>query len=76
MVANCVSCLLAAYAFARLRFRFRGVWFAFMIGTLLLPGHVLIVPQYILFKTFDWIDTPLPAGACPNCWPRKHSSSS
>lgn len=60
VVANCVSCLLAAYAFARLRFRFRGAWFAVMIGTLLLPGHVLFVPQYILFRTFDWIDTPLP----------------
>lgn len=60
VVANCASCLLAAYAFARLRFRFRGAWFAMMIGTLLLPGHVLIVPQYILFKSFDWIDTPLP----------------
>lgn len=57
---NCVSCLLTAYAFARLRFRGRNLWFVLMIGTLLLPGHVLIVPQYILFKTFDWIDTPLP----------------
>ncbi len=57
---NCISCLLTAYAFARLRFRARGLWFALMIGTLLLPGHVLIVPHYILFKTFGWIDTPLP----------------
>jgi multiple sugar transport system permease protein len=60
VVANCVSCLLAAYAFARLRFRARGMWFAMMIGTLLLPGHVLIVPQYILFKYFGWIDTTAP----------------
>jgi multiple sugar transport system permease protein len=60
VVANCASCLLAAYAFARLRFRARRLWFAAMIGTLLLPHHVLIVPQYILFKTFGWIGTPLP----------------
>ncbi|WFE26359.1 carbohydrate ABC transporter permease [Solwaraspora sp. WMMD791] len=60
VVANAVSCLLAAYAFARLRFRARKVWFAIMIGTLLLPSHVLIVPQYIMFNTFGWIDTPLP----------------
>ena len=46
-----MSCLLAAYAFARLRFRLRGFWFAIMIGTLLLPGHVLIVPQFILFRS-------------------------
>lgn len=60
VIANCVSCLVAAYAFARLRFPLRGMWFAVMIGTLLLPHHVLIVPQFVLFKFLGWIDTPLP----------------
>ena len=55
VVGNSVSCLLAAYAFGRLRFRLRRVWFAIMIGTLLLPGHVLIIPQYILFKSLGWV---------------------
>jgi multiple sugar transport system permease protein len=55
VVGNTISCLLAAYAFARLRFRLRGIWFAVMIGTLLLPGHVLIIPQYILFRTLGWV---------------------
>jgi multiple sugar transport system permease protein len=60
VIANCVSCLLAAYAFARLRFRGRALFFAVMIGTLLLPHHVLIIPQYLLFNAFGWINTPLP----------------
>ncbi|GAA1172895.1 carbohydrate ABC transporter permease [Pseudonocardia alaniniphila] len=60
VVGNVVSCALAAFAFARLRFPLRGVWFALMIGTLLLPHHVLIVPQYVLFNALGWIDTPLP----------------
>jgi multiple sugar transport system permease protein len=55
VVGNVVSCLLAAYAFGRLRFRLRGMWFAIMIGTLLLPGHVLIIPQYILFRSLGWV---------------------
>ena len=55
VVGNTVSCLLAAFAFGRLRFRLRGVLFAIMIGTLLLPGHVLIIPQYILFRTLGWV---------------------
>jgi len=50
----------AAYAFARLRFPLRGMWFAIMIATLLLPSHVLLVPQYVLFNYFGWINTPLP----------------
>lgn len=60
VVANAASCLVAAYAFARLHFRGRKVWFAVMIATLLLPSHVLIIPQYVLFNYFGWIDTPLP----------------
>ncbi len=60
VIANGASCLVTAYAFARLRFRLRRMWFAIMIGTLLLPHHVLLVPQYILFNNFGWINTPLP----------------
>ncbi|MBB5870310.1 multiple sugar transport system permease protein [Allocatelliglobosispora scoriae] len=60
VVANGVSCLVTAYAFARLRFFGRKVFFALMIGTLLLPGHVLIIPQYVMFNEFGWVDTPLP----------------
>jgi multiple sugar transport system permease protein len=60
VVANCASCVVTAYAFARLRFPLRGAWFAVMIATLLLPHHVLIVPQFVLFKFLGWIDTPLP----------------
>ncbi|MET8154624.1 carbohydrate ABC transporter permease [Actinoplanes sp. NPDC049668] len=55
VVGNTLSCLLAAYAFGRLKFRGRRFWFAIMIATLLLPGHVLIIPQYILFRTLGWV---------------------
>ncbi|MEJ3659040.1 carbohydrate ABC transporter permease [Actinomycetes bacterium KLBMP 9759] len=60
VIGNVVACALAAFAFARLRFPLRGLWFALMIGTLLLPHHVLIVPQYVLFNSLGWINTPLP----------------
>ena len=60
VIANMASCVLTAYAFARLRFRFRRVFFAIMIGTLLLPSHVLIIPQYVIFRTIGWVNTPLP----------------
>jgi multiple sugar transport system permease protein len=60
VLGNVVSCLLAAYALGRLKFRLRGLWFGLMIGTLLLPGHVLIIPQYILFKTLGWVGGDFP----------------
>ncbi|PRX65884.1 carbohydrate ABC transporter membrane protein 2 (CUT1 family) [Nonomuraea fuscirosea] len=60
VAGNLISCSLAAYAFARLNFRGRNVFFAMMLATLMLPIHVLIVPQYVLFSQLDWINTDLP----------------
>jgi multiple sugar transport system permease protein len=60
VLGNTISCLLAAYALGRLKFRLRGFWFGLMIGTLLLPGHVLIIPQYILFRWLGWVGGDFP----------------
>lgn len=60
VIGNVLSCSMAAYAFARLRFRFKPFWFALMLGSIMLPAHTLIVPQYILFKNLGWVNTFLP----------------
>jgi len=60
IVGNLVSCSLAAYAFARLNFRFRRFWFAIMLLSIMLPIHVIIVPQYVLFSQLGWLNTFLP----------------
>lgn len=60
ILGNLISCSLAAYAFARLSFPGRRILFALMLGTLMLPYHVLIIPQYVLFSYFGWINTILP----------------
>lgn len=60
VLGNVAACSMAAYAFGRIRFRLRGMWFAVMLMTLMLPIHVLIVPQYVLFHRLGWIDTILP----------------
>jgi len=60
VIGNVVSCSITAYAFARLEFRGRRVWFVVMLGTLMLPYHVTLIPQYVLFLNLGWIDTFLP----------------
>ncbi|MEV0902457.1 carbohydrate ABC transporter permease [Actinoplanes sp. NPDC049802] len=60
IIGNLVSCSMAAYAFARLDFTGKRLWFAIMLGTIMLPIHVLIVPQYIAFSNLGWINTFLP----------------
>jgi multiple sugar transport system permease protein len=60
VIGNVVACSLAAYAFARLDFAFKRVLFAVLLVTMLLPYHVTLVPQYVLFSRLEWINTFLP----------------
>ncbi|MFI4982759.1 MAG: carbohydrate ABC transporter permease [Nevskiales bacterium] len=60
VVGNVVSCSMAAYAFARLRFPGRRVLFAIMLVSIMLPIHAQLVPQYIAFLKLGWVDTMLP----------------
>ena len=55
-----LSASVSAYAFARINFPGRGTYFAIMIGTLLLPFHVVIIPQYIMFNQFGMVNTFIP----------------
>ncbi|MGH3086965.1 MAG: carbohydrate ABC transporter permease [Rubrobacteraceae bacterium] len=60
VVGNVVACSMAAYAFARLEFRYKPIWFALMLVSIMLPIHVLLVPQYVLFLNIGWVNTFLP----------------
>ncbi|MGO2995769.1 MULTISPECIES: carbohydrate ABC transporter permease [Brachybacterium] len=60
VIGNLIACSLTAYAFARLKFWGRNIAFAIMLMTLMLPIHVVIVPQYIIFSQTGWVNTMLP----------------
>lgn len=60
IIGNVISCSMAAYCFARLEFPFRRVAFALMMGMLMIPIHVVLVPQFILFSKVGWVNTFLP----------------
>jgi len=55
-----ISCTMAAYAFARLRWPDRKLIFAILLGTMMLPFQVTLIPLFVLFKHLGWVDTPLP----------------
>jgi multiple sugar transport system permease protein len=55
-----ISCSMAAYAFGRLQFALKKMWFAVMLLTMMLPFHVVVIPQYIMFNWLGWINTYLP----------------
>jgi multiple sugar transport system permease protein len=60
IIGNVISCSLTAYAFARIDFTLKSLFFALMLGTLMLPHHVTLIPQYVFFYKLDWINTFLP----------------
>jgi multiple sugar transport system permease protein len=60
IAGNLFACSLTAYAFARMEFPGKRILFALLLGTLLLPYHVTLVPQYILFNQVNLINTFVP----------------
>lgn len=52
-----VTCSLAGYAFARLRAPGSNIVFMIMIGTMMIPWMVTLIPVYILFSKLQWINT-------------------
>jgi multiple sugar transport system permease protein len=60
VIGNLISCSMAAYAFTRLRFKGRGFWFTLMLGTLMMPQHAVLIPQYVMFLKLGWVNSILP----------------
>ena len=60
VAGNVIACSMAAFAFARLDFKFKNFWFAMMLMTLMLPYQVTLIPQYVLFRQLGWVNTFLP----------------
>ncbi|WP_299820174.1 carbohydrate ABC transporter permease [uncultured Roseibium sp.] len=60
VIGNLISCSFAAYAFARLKFTGKTLFFALMMMTLMIPYHVVLIPQYVQFLALGWVDTYLP----------------
>ncbi|MHB0858084.1 MAG: carbohydrate ABC transporter permease [Anaerolineae bacterium] len=55
-----LSCSLAAYGFARLRFKGRNLLFMLLISPMMLPWAVYMVPQFVMFHRLGWYNTYLP----------------
>lgn len=52
-----IVCSMAAYAFARLRFRLREPLFLLYLSALMIPSQVTLIPNFILIRDLGWIDT-------------------
>jgi len=57
LVVGLFVCALSAYAFAKLRFPGRDKLFLALVGTMVIPGAVMMIPAFIMFKSFGWTDS-------------------
>jgi multiple sugar transport system permease protein len=55
--AQLLTASMAAYAFARLRFRGRSTVFALYLGTLIIPSQVTLIPNYLIVRELHWHNT-------------------
>ncbi|HMQ34811.1 MAG TPA: carbohydrate ABC transporter permease [Chloroflexaceae bacterium] len=55
-----ISSALVAYSFARINWPGRDIWFSLLLATMMLPDVITLVPRFVLFTNFGWINTWLP----------------
>ncbi|PQP87132.1 carbohydrate ABC transporter permease, partial [Paenibacillus sp. AR247] len=60
VIGGVLTAAIVAYGFGRLSFKLRGFWFSILLLTMMLPGQVTIVPQYILFNKLGLVDSYVP----------------
>jgi len=60
VIGSLLSCSLVGFSFARLRWRGRDLMFIIMLSTMMLPYTVTLIPQYVIFRLFHWVDTFYP----------------
>lgn len=56
-LGNLLFCLMAAFAFARKEFRGRELFFTTVLGVMMIPPHVVMIPLYRMMVAFGWINT-------------------
>lgn len=60
VIGQVLTCAMAAFAFAIVKFKGRNFLFALLVATMMIPPQVALIPNFIIFKYLGWIGTQLP----------------
>lgn len=60
VLGTLLSSSIVSYAFSRMKFPGRNTLFAILLATMMLPGAVTLLPQFLIFRGLGWIDTLYP----------------
>ncbi len=59
-IGQLLTCSLAGFAFARMSFRGKGILFSLLVGTMMVPIQIVIIPEFLLMMNLHWLDTWAP----------------
>jgi sn-glycerol 3-phosphate transport system permease protein len=57
MIVQVTTSILAAYALARMNFRGKNLFLWLILATMMVPGEVTIIPNYLTIASLDWLDS-------------------
>lgn len=60
VIGTILSSAIVAYAFSRMRFPGKNLMFTLLLSTMMLPGAVTLLPQFLIFRSLGWIDSLYP----------------
>lgn len=60
IICSTITSSMAAFAFAKLNFPGKGMYFLALLSTMMVPGVVLLIPQFMMYTKMSWIDTFYP----------------
>ena len=60
LIGTLLTSSMAAYAFSRIKWKGQGFCFALVLSTMMLPGSVTLIPQFMIWRNFHMIDTYWP----------------
>jgi multiple sugar transport system permease protein len=60
IIGNVITCSMTGYAFARLEIIGKKILFTILLGTMMLPFHVVLLPRFLIFYKLGWLNTYLP----------------
>jgi len=59
-IIGVIVCAIAAFAFAKMNFKWKKVMFVILMGSMMVPNTMSLIISYLIYDQIYWIDTPLP----------------
>lgn len=60
LIGTVLTSAIVAYGFSRFNFKGKRIWFLVLLATMMLPGQVTMIPQYLIFRQLGWVNTAKP----------------